>query len=118
MLIRDGRVVGDLLGCEHVGNHTITLVLEMGSVNLEVLGHSEVPMSAATVVKDDHGGFGSDFDGFNGGASCGELPQVAQIVLDRGFSEETILKLWDGNSLRTRDARGAKTCWITNKKGK
>ena len=47
-LLEDGRVVGDLLGCEHVGNHTITLVLEMGSVNLEVLGHSEVPESTGT----------------------------------------------------------------------
>jgi len=54
-------------------------------------------------IGDDHVGFGSDFDGFNGVPvipSCGESPQVTQIMLDRGFSEETILKFWGGNFLR------------------
>jgi membrane dipeptidase len=57
-----------------------------------------------TLVGDDHVGFGSDYDGMGPiipiVPSYAEMPQVTQLMLDRGFSEETILKFWGGNFLR------------------
>ena len=56
------------------------------------------------VAGEDHVGFGSDYDGI--GASIAippsfvETPQLTQLLLDRGFSEEIILKFWGGNFLR------------------
>jgi microsomal dipeptidase-like Zn-dependent dipeptidase len=32
--------------------------------------------------------------------SYAEMPVLTQLMLDRGFSEETILKFWGGNFLR------------------
>jgi len=55
-------------------------------------------------VGDDHVGFGSDYDGMGELVpivpSYAEMPQLTQLMLDRGFSEETILKFWGGNFLR------------------
>jgi membrane dipeptidase len=53
---------------------------------------------------DDYAGFGADYDGMGEAkpviASYADLPRVTQIMLDRGFSEATILKFWGGNFLR------------------
>jgi membrane dipeptidase len=53
---------------------------------------------------DDYVGFGADYDGMGEAkpviASHADLPRVTQIMLDRGFSEATILKFWGGNFLR------------------
>jgi membrane dipeptidase len=55
-------------------------------------------------VGDDHVGFGSDYDGMGDLVpvlpSYAEMPLLTQLMLDRGFSEETILKFWGGNFLR------------------
>jgi len=55
-------------------------------------------------VGDDHVGFGSDYDGMGELVpilpSYAEMPQLTQLMIDRGFSEETILKFWGGNFLR------------------
>ncbi|MBI3947951.1 MAG: membrane dipeptidase [Armatimonadetes bacterium] len=54
-------------------------------------------------IGDDHVGFGADYDGMSEVPvirSYVEMPQVTQLMLDRGFSEETILKFWGGNFLR------------------
>ena len=62
---------------------------------------------------DDHVGFGSDYDGMGDLVpvllSYAEMPQLTQLLLDRGFSEETILKFWGGNFLRVmREAADGK----------
>ncbi|OGD22669.1 MAG: hypothetical protein A2W03_16335 [Candidatus Aminicenantes bacterium RBG_16_63_16] len=55
-------------------------------------------------VGDDHVGFGSDYDGMGELVpvlpSYAEMPQLTQLMLDRGFSDETIMKFWGGNFLR------------------
>ncbi len=65
---------------------------------------------ACELIGDDHVGFGSDFDGTTGPVPGDPtyLPQVTQMMLDRGFSEESILKFWGGNFLRVmREVRAA-----------
>ncbi len=57
------------------------------------------------LVGDDFVGFGSDYDGMGRNTvaiipSYAEMPQLTQAMLERGFSEETILKFWGGNFLR------------------
>ena len=55
-------------------------------------------------IGDDYVGFGSDYDGTPTSLlvpSYADTPQLTQLMLDRGFSEETILKFWGGNFLRT-----------------
>ncbi len=61
------------------------------------------------LVGDDHVGFGSDYDGMGRETSpiipsYAETPQLTQLMLDRGFSGETILKFWGGNFLRVMQA--------------
>ncbi len=63
------------------------------------------------LVGDDHVGFGSDYDGMGDLVpvlpSYAEMSQLTQLMLDRGFPEETILKFWGGNFLRVmRQAAG------------
>ena len=55
-------------------------------------------------IGDDFVGFGSDSDGTPTALlvpSYADTPQLTQLMLDRGFSEATILKFWGGNFLRT-----------------
>jgi membrane dipeptidase len=55
-------------------------------------------------VGDDHVGFGSDYDGMGEMVpvlrSYDEMSRLTQLMLDRGFPTETILKFWGGNFLR------------------
>ena len=59
---------------------------------------------ACEVAGEDHVGFGSDYDGIGTSIAMPpsfiETPQLTQLMLDRSFSEEVILKFWDGNFLR------------------
>ena len=60
---------------------------------------------ACELVGDDHVGFGADYDGMGPDTaaiipSYADMPQLTQVMLDRGFSEATILKFWGGNFLR------------------
>lgn len=60
------------------------------------------------VAGEDHVGFGSDYDGIGQAVAVPpsfiESPQVTQKMLDRGFSEEQILKFWGGNFIRVLQA--------------
>ncbi len=61
---------------------------------------------AFDLIGDDHVGYGSDFDGTTDPIPPDPTyqPQITQKLLDRGFSEETILKFWGGNFLRVMRA--------------
>lgn len=51
----------------------------------------------------DHVGIGTDFDGGGGVIGCdnvSELPFLTQELLNRGYSEEEIRKIWGGNLMR------------------
>ncbi|MEZ4445470.1 MAG: membrane dipeptidase [Polyangiaceae bacterium] len=55
-------------------------------------------------VGDDHASLGSDWDGAivppRDMPTCLELPRLVQIMLDRGWKEETVRKVLGGNFLR------------------
>jgi membrane dipeptidase len=66
---------------------------------------------AVTVAGIDHVGIGCDFDG--GGGVTGlndvsEYPNLTAALLDRGWSEGDLAKLWGGNTLRLLGATQAK----------
>lgn len=51
----------------------------------------------------DHVGIGADFDGGGGVWGCNdvsEFPHITRALLERGYSEEEIGKIWSGNLLR------------------
>jgi len=51
----------------------------------------------------DHVGIGSDFDGGGGIQGCrhvGEMPNITQELLRRGYVEDDIRKIWGGNLMR------------------
>lgn len=51
----------------------------------------------------DHVGFGTDFDGGGGVEGCNdvsEMPNLTRELIDRGYTEEDIYKIWGGNLLR------------------
>ena len=57
----------------------------------------------------DHVGLGSDFDGANGQFPEGmedisRIPNLVQALMERGFSDEDILKILGGNTLRVMRA--------------
>ncbi len=61
-------------------------------------------------VGDGHVGFGADYDGMKATGvvpSYADLPRVTQVLLDRGFKEESIHKFWGGNFLRVMRAAKA-----------
>jgi membrane dipeptidase len=51
----------------------------------------------------DYVGIGSDFDGGGGLADCedvSQLPNITREMLNRGYTEEEIIKVWGGNFFR------------------
>jgi microsomal dipeptidase-like Zn-dependent dipeptidase/gamma-glutamyl-gamma-aminobutyrate hydrolase PuuD len=63
------------------------------------------------LVGDDHVGIGSDFDGDGGIDGCraaNELIQITMRLLDAGFDDTRIAKIWGGNLMRVMDA--VQTC--------
>lgn len=55
----------------------------------------------------DHVGIGSDFDGGGGILGCqadNDLIQITVKLLEKGYSEEAIAKIWGGNLLRVMTA--------------
>lgn len=59
----------------------------------------------------DHVGIGSDFDGGGGITGCegaNDLIQITVKLLERGYSEEDIAKIWGGNLLRVMNEVQAK----------
>jgi membrane dipeptidase len=58
---------------------------------------------AVAVAGIDHVGIGCDFDGgggFPGLNSVADYPQITQALLDRGWSQTDLAKLWGENTLR------------------
>ena len=68
---------------------------------------------ALELVGPDHVGMGADWDGgggVDGMTDITYLPKVTAALLDAGYSEEDIEKIWSGNMLRLlREAEAAKT---------
>lgn len=70
------------------------------------------------LVGPDHVGMGADWDG--GGGVDGlkdvtDLPKVTAALLDAGFTQEDIAKIWGGNLLRVmREVEAAKTATLTS----
>lgn len=61
----------------------------------------------AKVAGIDHVGIGSDFDGGGGLIGCeahNNLIQLTVKLLEKGYSEEDLAKIWGGNFLRVMDA--------------
>ncbi len=55
----------------------------------------------------DHVGFGSDFDGGGGMNGCRNMSQMKNItrgLMESGYSDEDIAKIWGGNILRVMEA--------------
>ncbi|MFO8129307.1 MAG: dipeptidase [Bacteroidales bacterium] len=55
----------------------------------------------------DHVGIGTDFDGGGGLADCrdvSQLPNITKELVDRGYTEEDVRKIWGGNLLRVMEA--------------
>ena len=55
------------------------------------------------LVGEDYVGIGTDFDGGGGVEGCDDVSELTNItleLLERGYSEETIAKIWGGNFLR------------------
>lgn len=71
----------------------------------DVVRHIE---HAVAVVGIDHVGIGFDFDGGGGGFAglrdVADYPQVTRALLDRGWSEANLAKLWGRNTLRVLQA--------------
>jgi len=65
----------------------------------------------AAVAGIDHAGIGSDFDGGGCLEDCYDVSQMGNITLElvnRGYTEEEILKIWGGNFMRVfRDVMAA-----------
>jgi membrane dipeptidase len=62
---------------------------------------------AVAVAGIDHVGIGCDFDGGGGVEgldSVADYPNLTQALLDRGWSESHLAKLWGGNTLRVMRA--------------
>jgi microsomal dipeptidase-like Zn-dependent dipeptidase len=54
----------------------------------------------------DHVGIGTDFDGGGGVKGCrgdNDLIRITVKLIERGYSEEDIAKIWGGNFLRVMD---------------
>lgn len=59
---------------------------------------------AVAVAGIDHVGIGCDFDGGGGGLpglrDVSDYPNITRALIERGWSEEQLAKLWGGNTLR------------------
>ena len=66
----------------------------------DMLDHLDHAVKVAGI---DHVGIGSDFDGGSGVIGCqhaGQLLNITAGLIERGYSEEEIAKIWGGNFLR------------------
>ncbi|MDR0536449.1 MAG: gamma-glutamyl-gamma-aminobutyrate hydrolase family protein [Tannerellaceae bacterium] len=75
---------------------------------LDAIDHIE---HIAGVAGIDHVGIGSDFDGGGGFAGLeahNDMLQITVKLLERGYAEENIAKIWGGNFLRVLNAASSK----------
>ena len=66
----------------------------------DYIAHVEHAVAVAGI---DHVGIGCDFDGGGGVTGLndvGEYPNLTRALLDRGWDEASLAKLWGGNTLR------------------
>lgn len=67
----------------------------------------------------DYVGIGTDFDGGGGVVGCDdvtEMPNITEELLQRGYSEQEIRKIWGGNLMRVfNEAIEAAKTWENNK---
>lgn len=70
------------------------------------------------LVGPDHVGIGADWDGGGGVEGMKDvsfLPKITEALLEAGYSEEDLAKIWGGNQLRLmRAAEAARTSTITS----
>jgi membrane dipeptidase len=70
------------------------------------------------LVGPDHVGIGADWDGgggVTGMADITELPKVTAALLEAGYSEDDLAKIWGGNMLRLmREVEAAKTATLAS----
>ena len=75
-------------------------------------------LHALEVVGPDHVGIGADWDGGGGVGGMEDivsLPRITALLLDKGYSEDDIAKIWSGNMLRVlKAAEDAATADITS----
>src|SRR3546814_2397247 len=67
-------------------------------------------LHALEVVGPDHVGIGLDWDGGGGVAGMEDvarIPRITKALLDAGYKEEDIAKIWSGNILRVLAANEA-----------
>jgi len=82
----------------------------MGRVQLSrLLDHFKYVVKVAGI---DHLGLGSDFDGSRGQFPEGmedasKIPNLMRGLMERGFSDDDILKILGGNTLRVNAGSGA-----------
>jgi membrane dipeptidase len=78
-------------------------VAKLGSIPLsKLLDHFEHAVKIAGI---DHVGLGSDFDGVSdmlpaGMEDISKMPNLVRGLMERGFSDDDILKILGGNTLR------------------
>lgn len=75
---------------------------ELKAVSLEkLIDHIDHAVKVAGI---DHVGLGSDFDGCSvlpvGLEDCSKVPNITQALIERGYSDQEILKILGGNFLR------------------
>jgi len=70
------------------------------------------------LVGADHVGIGADWDGgggVDGMKDVTDLPKVTAALLEAGYSEEDVAKIWGGNMLRlVREAEAARTATVVS----
>jgi membrane dipeptidase len=85
------------IACRDHPNPTVTLE--------DFIRHVEHAVEIAGI---DHVGIGCDFDGGGGGFSgmqdVTDYPKITRALLDRGWKEPDLAKLWGGNTLRVMRA--------------
>jgi membrane dipeptidase len=87
-------------------HHAFMAVRGIPAIPLErVLDHIDHIVATAGV---DHVGIGSDFDGINatpaGLDGAQHLPRITEGLLQRGYSDDDVLKVLGGNFLRVLEA--------------
>ena len=70
------------------------------------------------LVGPDHVGIGADWDGgggVDGMTDITDLPKVTATLLEAGYSQDDLARIWGGNMLRLmRAAEAAKTATVTS----
>ncbi|MDR2954377.1 MAG: membrane dipeptidase [Prevotella sp.] len=69
----------------------------------DAVNHIDYAMKIAGI---DHVGIASDFDGGGGVIGCrgsNDMINITMKLIDRGYSDEDIIKIWGGNFLRVMD---------------